>query len=72
MLFVATVIRFSILLKRGKYRKGSKRDGLLAKFETKTYIPAVIIGGTGLVFIVQFVVRTFNLADIEEAVITVL
>ena len=49
MLFVATVIRFSVLLKRGKYQKGSKRDELRAKFETKTYIPAVIIGSTGLV-----------------------
>ncbi|MET3655427.1 hypothetical protein [Sporosarcina psychrophila] len=61
MLFVATVIRFSVLLKRGKYQKGSKRDELRAKFETKTYIPAVIIGSTGLVFIIQFTVRTLNL-----------
>ncbi|HJF33535.1 MAG TPA: hypothetical protein K8V56_17365 [Sporosarcina psychrophila] len=72
LLFVATVIRFSILLRKGKYRKGSKRDELRAKFEKKTYIPAVIIGSTGLVYIIQFAVRTFNLADIEEAVITVL
>lgn len=72
LLFIATVIRFSILLRRGKYRKGSKRGELREKFETKTYIPAVIIGSTGLVFIIQFAVRTFNLADIEDAVITVL
>ena len=72
LLLIATVIRFSILLRQGKYRKGSKRDELRAKFETKTYIPAVIIGSIGLVFIIQFAVRTFNLADIEEAVITVL
>ncbi|MBO0589742.1 hypothetical protein I2484_20885 [Sporosarcina sp. E16_8] len=72
LLFIVTVIRFSILLRRGKYRKGSKRDELREKFETKTYIPAVIIGSTGLLFIIQFAVRTFNLADIEDAVITVL
>ncbi|WP_277587189.1 hypothetical protein [Psychrobacillus antarcticus] len=70
--FIATVIRFSILLEKGKYRKGSTRDGLRAKFETKTYIPTVIIGSTALLFIIQFAVRTFNLADIEENVITVL
>ena len=70
LLFVATVIRFSILLRKGKYRKGSKRDELRANFENKTYIPAAIIGSTALVFIVQFVVRTYNLADIEEATIT--
>ena len=72
LLFTATVIRFSILLGKGKYRKGSKRDELRAKFETKTYIPAVIIGSTALLFIIQFTVRTFNLADIEDAVITVI
>ena len=72
LLFIATVIRFSILLGKGKYRKGSKRDGLRAKFETKTYLPAVIIGSTGLVFIIQFAVRTYNLADIEEAAIIVI
>ncbi|MEK5067106.1 ABC transporter ATPase [Sporosarcina sp. FSL K6-1508] len=72
LFLVAIVIRFSILLRKGKYRKGSKRDELRAKFETKTYIPAVIIGSTGLVFIIQFTVRTFNLADIEGAVITVI
>ncbi len=33
LLFVATVIRFSVLLRKGKYRKGSKRDELRAKFE---------------------------------------
>jgi hypothetical protein len=72
LLFTATVIRFSILLRKGMYRKGSKRDELRAKFETKTYIPAAIIGSTTLLFIIQFIVRTFNLADIEDAFITVL
>jgi len=69
LLFIAIVIRFSILLGKGKYRKGSKRDELRAKFETKTYFPAIIIGSTGLVFIIQFVVRTFNLADIEDVML---
>ncbi|WP_255452322.1 G-PROTEIN-RECEP-F3-4 domain-containing protein [Sporosarcina sp. ANT_H38] len=72
LLFIATVIRFSILLRKGKYRKGSKRDELRAEFEKKTYIPAAIIGSTGLVFIIQFAVRTYNLADIEGAIITVI
>ncbi|KAA0955562.1 ABC transporter ATPase [Sporosarcina sp. ANT_H38] len=70
LLFTATVIRFSILLGKGKYR--SKRDELRAKFEKKTYIPAVIIGSTAFLFIIQFIVRTFNLADIEDAFLTVI
>jgi len=69
LLFIAIVIWFSILLGKGKYRKGSKRDELRAKFETKTYFPAIIIGSTGLVFTIQFVVRTFNLADIEDVML---
>ncbi|WP_255551641.1 hypothetical protein, partial [Sporosarcina sp. E16_8] len=69
LLLVAIVIRFSILLRKGKYRKGSKRDELRAKFETKTYIPAVIIGSTALLFIIQFAVRTYNLADIEDVML---
>ena len=72
LLFIAIVIRFSILLRKGKYRKGSKRDELRAKFETKTYIPAAIIGSTTLLFIIQFTVRSFNLADIEDAFYTVI
>ena len=72
LLLIATVIRFSILLRKGKYRKGSKRDELRAKFETKTYIPAVIIGSTALLFIIQFAVRTFNLADLEDAMIAII
>ncbi|MEK5067108.1 ABC transporter ATPase [Sporosarcina sp. FSL K6-1508] len=72
LLFIVTVIRFSILLRKGMYRKGSKRDELRAKFEKKTYIPAVIIGSTALLFIIQFAVRTYNLADLEDAMIAIL
>ncbi|NYF23598.1 ABC transporter ATPase [Sporosarcina sp. JAI121] len=70
LLFVATVIRFSNLLRKGKYRKGSKRDELRAKFETKSYIPAVVIGSTALLFITQFIIRTFNMADFEDIMLT--
>ena len=72
LLFIATILRFSILLRKGKYRKGSKRDEIRAKLETKTYIPAVIIGSTALLFIIQFAVRTFNLADFEDVFLIVI
>ncbi len=64
LIFIVTSIRFYILLKKGKYRKGSAGDELRAKFETKSYLPAVIIGSLGLVFILQYLFSRFQNGDI--------
>lgn len=57
LLFLATFIRFYILLQKGYYRKGSKSDEMRGKFETKSYIPIAIIGSISLVFIIQYVMK---------------
>ncbi len=57
LLFIATCLRFFILLKKGHYKKGSKADELRSKFETTSYIPIAIIGGIGLVFLIQYVMK---------------
>lgn len=57
LLFSVTMIRFFVLLKKGHYRKGTRADELRGKFETTSYIPIAIIGGIGLVFLVQYVMK---------------
>src|SRR5699024_3031248 len=65
LIFIGTSIRFYILLKKGYYRKGSKKDKQRSRFETKSYVPLAIIGSIGLVFIIRYLVKIFGLADIE-------
>ena len=74
LIFIVTCIRFLILLKNGAYRKGSKRDESRSKLEsgTKSYLPIITTGSVGLVFILQYLVRTFGLADIELIIMMIL
>ena len=72
LLFVATCIRFYILLKNGHYRNGSKKGQLREGFETTSYIPLAIIGSTGLVFVIQYMVRMFGWMGFEDMFIVVL
>ncbi|WP_416151672.1 hypothetical protein ACM26V_12145 [Salipaludibacillus sp. HK11] len=60
IVFLITIVRFGMLLKKGEYKKGSKKDKLRNKFETSSYIPLVIIVGIGVSFIIQFLIRNFN------------
>ncbi|WP_240452285.1 DUF1129 domain-containing protein [Virgibacillus sp. YIM 98842] len=66
LIFVTTAIRFYILLKKGHYRKGSKKDNLRLKAEegVRSYLPIFIIGSVGLLFILQYLIRLFGLGDI--------
>lgn len=57
LLFVATLLRFLVLLNKGHYKKGTRADELRSKFETTSYIPIAIIGGIGLVFLIQYVMK---------------
>ena len=70
-IFIVTFVRFSILLRNGHYRKGSKKDKLRGRFESKSYIPAVVLGGIGLVFVVQYIARTSAIDDINIMVVIV-
>ena len=72
LIFIATSIRFYILLHKGHYRKGSKKDELRERFETKSHLPMVIIGSTGLVYIIQFLVRTLEIDDFNMMIVIVL
>jgi hypothetical protein len=69
VLFIALCIRFYLLLRKGYYRKGSKQDKMRGKLETNSYLPIVIIASVGLFFILQSIVRTFHLADLEMIVL---
>ncbi len=63
LLFLATCVRFYILLMKGQYRNGSKKGQMRNSFETTSYIPLAIIGSTGLFFILQYVIRMFGSVD---------
>ncbi|WP_399629158.1 hypothetical protein [Sporosarcina sp. SG10008] len=69
LVFIATFVRFAILLRNGHYRKGSKKDVLRTRFETKSYIPAAVLGGIGLVFVIQYIARTSAITDINIMVV---
>jgi len=60
LIFIVTCIRFYILLRKGAYREGSKKEELRARFEGKSYIPAATIAGIGLVFVIQYIARFSN------------
>ncbi|MEC5425176.1 hypothetical protein QGM71_16950 [Virgibacillus sp. C22-A2] len=74
LIFMATCVRFYILLQRGEYKKGSKKDEIRTKaeFNIKPFLPMIIIGSTGIVYIIQFVIRNSNSIDIESIGIIVL
>ncbi|WP_066074070.1 hypothetical protein [Neobacillus soli] len=68
LIFIVTVIRFYILLNKGTYSKGSKRDEWRESVENKlpSYLPIIITGSIGLVFVIQYLVRFSHFEDIEE------
>ncbi|MDE5415233.1 hypothetical protein [Alkalihalobacterium chitinilyticum] len=72
IVLILTSIRFYFLLKRGAYRLGSNKDQTRKKFEKKSYLPAVIIGSTALVLIMQYLLRTLNLENFDTALIVTL
>ncbi|WP_121640024.1 hypothetical protein [Virgibacillus sp. Bac330] len=71
LIVMITAIRFYFLLKKGEYRGGSKKGQLRSKFETTTYLPAVIIGSTGLVFVIQHIIRNMIFVDLELIILVV-
>src|SRR5690606_28768271 len=59
LIFIVTCIRFYILLRKGEYKKGSTRDQLRSNLESKikSFLPMIIIGSIGIVYIIQLLVR---------------
>ncbi|TQR21295.1 hypothetical protein [Psychrobacillus vulpis] len=72
LVFIATFIRFYILLKKGHYKKGSKKEELRNRFETSKYMPVAILGGLGIVFIIQYIVRNTAMNDLNAMVVIVI
>ncbi len=71
LIFIATSVRFYNLFAMA-VRKGSKKDELRGRFETKSYIPAAVLGGIGLVFVIQYIARTSAITDINIMVVIVI
>ncbi|WP_237342345.1 hypothetical protein [Heyndrickxia coagulans] len=73
-IFVFTSIRFYILLKKGEYRSGSKRDNIRGNLEKniKSHFPTILTASVGLMFIIQYLFRYVGFDDIEEMFYTVL
>ncbi|MDE5415231.1 hypothetical protein [Alkalihalobacterium chitinilyticum] len=72
LVFLVTCIRFYILLKKGHYRKGSANDRLRSKFDTKSYLPTVIIISLGFFYIMQFLFRQVDIAQMDLLFIIVI
>ncbi|APH03504.1 hypothetical protein [Bacillus weihaiensis] len=72
VLFIATSVRFYILLKKGKYREGSTRGIIQSKVEATSYLPFAIIGGLGLFYILQYMIKSGALASFEHFIMTLL
>ncbi|MED4906170.1 hypothetical protein [Parageobacillus thermoglucosidasius] len=62
LIFIVTSIRFYILLIKGQYRKGSKKAEQRENMEylLKSYLPVIIAGSIGVLFIVPFLIRNIN------------
>lgn len=73
-IFVFTSIRFYILLKKGEYRSGSKRDNIRGNLEKniKSHFPTILTASVGLMFIIQYLFRYVGFDDIEVMFYTVL
>ncbi len=74
LVFLVTCVRFLILLKKGDYRVGSKKDRVRNKAESniKSFLAIIIVASIGLVFVLQFLVRTYGLNDMEVLILIII
>ncbi|MEK4523005.1 hypothetical protein MKX96_15370 [Psychrobacillus sp. FSL W7-1493] len=71
-LFVATFVRFYILLKKGQYRKGSKKEEQRSELATMAFFPRVaLLCGIGLVLITKYISKNSNYYDSNSALLIV-
>ncbi|WP_035726465.1 hypothetical protein, partial [Gracilibacillus boraciitolerans] len=68
--FIITCIRFYFLLKRGRYRKGTKKDVQRNKLESTSLLSIVIPMGIGITFLIQYLVRNFDLLGLDTIIMT--
>ncbi|MEC5425180.1 hypothetical protein QGM71_16970 [Virgibacillus sp. C22-A2] len=74
LIFIVTCIRFYVLLVKGQYRKESKKDKLRLKleFSIQSFLPQIILASISLLFVVQYLVREFGIAEIETIIMMIL
>ncbi|WP_240949612.1 MULTISPECIES: hypothetical protein [unclassified Psychrobacillus] len=70
-ILISTFIRFYILLKKGQYRKGSKKDEQRSKLESMSFLPGAIAGGVGVVFVIQYLAKNSAFDDSNFAILIV-
>lgn len=70
-IFIATFIRFYVLLKKGHYRKESKKDEQRSKLESMSFLPGAIAGGIGLVFVIQYISKNSIYDDVNIIILIV-
>lgn len=72
LIFIVTVIRFYVLLNKGHYQKGTQKDELRSRFESKSLLPLAIFGGIGIVYIIQYLARNYYIVPFHSIFIAVL
>ncbi|MFB1051948.1 hypothetical protein [Paraliobacillus sp. JSM ZJ581] len=72
VVFITTSIRFYVLLRKGKYRKGTSKDHQRRTLESKSLLPVLIPLSIGIVYIIQFLIRNFNLFQFDKLFICIL
>ncbi|WP_234400655.1 hypothetical protein [Virgibacillus senegalensis] len=66
LVFFVTGIRFFVLLRKGEYRVGTKKEEIRTKmeFKVKSYLPIIITGSLGAFFTFQYLIRLLGIGDI--------
>ncbi|MFD2654762.1 hypothetical protein [Gracilibacillus thailandensis] len=72
LVFIVTCIRFNLLLKQGKYRKGRSKGQTRQKFEAKSFLPHAVIGGLGIFYFIQFFVSHVSRIEINFLMIGII
>ena len=69
IVLVLTFVRLIVRIKRGKYRVGSAQDESRSSFEYKSHLPAAIAGGSGLFFILRYLITHSNYIGADKLLI---
>ncbi|MBU9723488.1 MULTISPECIES: hypothetical protein [Bacillaceae] len=72
IIFLLTCIRFYFMLINGEYRRNSQKDKFRRKLEKRSYVPIVIVGSTGLVLSMQYLIRNYGFMTFESVFIVAL
>ena len=57
LIFVISIIRFIVLIRKGSYRAGTKKDHARAKMERTSYIGVAVMTGLSIFYTLQYLIR---------------